>query len=59
MSEKGREVPGPKDKLGIGARALVLGSQDHQGVVLKGMLSHAHGTVAIVANGILQLINPN
>ena len=30
---------------------LVLGRQNHQGVVLKRMLSHAHGTVAIVANG--------
>ena len=30
---KGREVPGPREQLGIEARALVLGRQDHQGVI--------------------------
>ena len=29
----------------------MLGTQDHQGVVLKGMLGYAHGTVAVVAHG--------
>ena len=51
VSEKGMEVPGPEENLRVEAQKLVLGSQDHQGVVLKGVVSHAHGAVAVVAHG--------